>query len=176
MFHQKHIKYFLAAGMITMFQLQAQAQYISDFDTLKGRDDKEIVYKGTVTFEDIKAVDAFNLSDASATYKPNAEAIKNLSPELKEYELEVFLGTWCEDSHRMIPQLYRVLNDTGYPLEKLTLVSVDRDKKSKDNKTEIYSITLVPTIVVLQHGKEKGRITEVTDKSVEQDLWKIIHP
>lgn len=171
----KYLKHFLMAGIISTGAIHAQAQYQSDFKIVKGNNDTEIVYKGTLTFDDIKSVKDFNLENAANDYKANETAINQLSEPLKQYDLVVFLGTWCEDSHRTIPQLYKVLQLTKYPLSKLTLFGVDREKKTIHEEQEKHDVKLVPTIIVMQDGKEIGRITEVVDRSVEQDLWKIIH-
>ncbi|HEY0298061.1 MAG TPA: hypothetical protein VGB84_02480, partial [Arachidicoccus sp.] len=91
------------AGLLSFAGLQAEAQYQSNFQLAKGNNDSEIVYKGTLTFDDIKSVADFDLEKASTNYKTNEGAIKNLSEHLKDYDLIVFLGTWCEDSHRTVP-------------------------------------------------------------------------
>jgi thiol-disulfide isomerase/thioredoxin len=172
----KYFKHFLVAGLFSMIQLHAHAQYHSDFKLVKGNNDSEVVYKGSLTFDDVKSVADFNLQKASEDYKTNEGAIKTLKEHLKDYDLVVFLGTWCEDSHRTIPQLYKVLQETAYPFEKLTLYGVDRQKKTVNDIQDKFNVKLVPSIIVLQQGKEIGRITEVVDRSVEQDLEKIIHP
>jgi len=162
------------AGIISLTAFNADAQYQSDFKIVKGNNDTEIVYKGTLTFDDIKSVADFNLVNAANDYKVNEAAVNSLMEPLKSYDLVVFLGTWCEDSHRTIPQLYKVLELTKYPLSKLTLFGVDREKKTIHDEEAKYDVKLVPSIIVMQDGKEIGRITEVVDKSVEQDLLKII--
>ena len=113
--------------------------------------------------------------EQSENYKPDESKIESLSEELNKYQLIVFLGTWCEDSHRLIPQLYRVLTDTGYPLEQMEIFALDRDKKGKNGVEKQYNITNVPTIILLQDGREKGRITETVKQNVESDLWEIIN-
>jgi thiol-disulfide isomerase/thioredoxin len=147
----------------------------SDFEILKGKNDSDIVYRGALTFEDIIHVPAFHFEEAAAEYKPKARAIKALSETLGNYELLVFLGTWCPDSHHMIPELFKVLKSISYPVEKVLLHGLDREKLDKKSMPANYNITFVPTIIVLKDGKEIGRITEVPDKSVEQDLVKIIN-
>lgn len=165
---------FLVTNMCSVKSAVAQTSPQSDFEIVQGRNDSDIVYRGTVTFEDIQRVPAFHFSKAQDKYKPNSKAIGILSNELAGYKLVVFLGTWCEDSHRMIPQLYKVLEMVHYPETNLILEALDRDKHGKDDMASRYNITLVPTIVVLKDDKEIGRITEIPDKSVEQDLAKMM--
>jgi len=163
----------LMINIVSLNQTSAQKQPQSDFEVLKGKNDSDVVYRGTVTFEDIRRVPAFRFEEAVKDYSPKEKAMQALDG-LKDYQLVVFLGTWCEDSHRMIPQLYKVLQAAHYPMESLSLNALDRDKQGKDDIASRYKITLVPTVVVLKDGKEMGRITEIPDKTVEQDLLKII--
>ncbi|KAA5533360.1 hypothetical protein F0919_12510 [Taibaiella lutea] len=165
---------FLIINILSFSQTMAQTQVQSNFEILKGKNDSDIVYRGPLTFDDISRVPAFHLEAAAENYNPKTKAIKALSNELADYKLVVFLGTWCEDSHRMIPELYKVLKLVNYPMESLSLIALDREKLDKNDITPPYEITRVPTIIVLKDNKETGRITEVPDKSVEQDLLKIL--
>lgn len=153
----------------------AKAQYRSEFEELKGKEDNEVIYQGLLTFDDLQNIPAFNFDKASESYTPKPDAINGLTASLKNYDILVFLGTWCEDSQRMLPHLSRVLEDAEYPLEQLTLQAVDHQKIAKNNAEKPYDIKLVPTVILLQNGKEVGRITEIPDKSIEEDLWTIIN-
>lgn len=154
--------------------MSMHAQNRSDFDTIPSEDKAEVIYKGQCTFEDIGKVTAFHLAENAAAYKPSAKAMEVLKTGLKNYQLTIFLGTWCEDSHYLVPQLYKVLEESGYPVDALTVYAVDRAKKAKNKEEETFSITNVPTIIVSHDGKETGRITETVKKSIEQDLSDII--
>jgi thiol-disulfide isomerase/thioredoxin len=160
-------------GALIFGSIMLHAQYQSDFEEVKSTNDAEVIYKGSCTFDDIEKVPAFKLTEQSENYNPDESKIESLSEELNKYQIIVFLGTWCEDSHRLIPQLYRILTDTGYPLEQLQIFALDRDKKGRNGEEKQYNITNVPTVIVLQDGKEKGRITETVKKNVESDLLEI---
>ena len=54
------------------------------------------------------------------------------------------------------------------------MYGVDRTKTTKDGAHEQYNVSKVPTIIILDKGVEKGRITETTRKSVDADLVNII--
>jgi len=160
--------------LLASASLQAAAQQTRSFDMVQSHNKEEVIYRGQVSFNDLAGVKAFDLEHAAAQYRPAPEAIKALSEQLSACRLLVFLGTWCEDSHRMIPQLYRVLGDVHYPPEKITLYAVDREKKAGNGEEQVYHITNVPTVIVLRNGTEAGRITEIVDQSVEADLLKIL--
>lgn len=164
----------MAALLGSNAPLQAQDKEKPGFEIVKGDNAEEVIYKGTCTFNDLTRVDAFHLRERSGEYRPDSRQAQALAANLKHYQLVVFLGTWCEDSHRMIPQLYRVLNDVSYPMDQLKIYALDRAKTGRNGEEKKYNITNVPTIIVLEHDKEKGRITETVQQSVEGDLVKII--
>lgn len=145
------------------------------FEKSIGNTRDEIIYKGTVTFADLEKETTFKwFTEGAATYKPDAESITYLKKELKNYDMVVLMGTWCEDSHNMIPKLFRVLRDTDYKFTKFTMYGLDRNKQGRNNEEEKYRVTSVPTVILFSGEEEIGRITELVEKSVEADLEVII--
>ncbi len=62
-------------------------------------------------------------------YALDQKAISELKKErLGSYDVIVFMGTWCEDSHRDFPRLTRILEEVGYPENKMTIIAVNRKK------------------------------------------------
>ena len=86
----------------------------------------------------------------------------------------VFMGTWCDDSHELIPKLEQLLQMTGFPAASVTMYATDHAKKTKGGEDKQYNITLVPTVIIIANGKEVGRITESVEKSIDADLAAII--
>ena len=151
------------------------AQYTSDFEAIEGAEGNESIYKGFCTFEDLNNIAAFHLDEAADKSQPSALAMEALRAKTHDYTIVVFLGTWCEDSHNLIPKLYRVLRESTMNFEEsLTIHALDRAKKGRDDVEQKYNITNVPTIIVLKDEQEIGRITETVQKTVEQDLLNII--
>jgi len=111
-------------------------------------------------------------------YIPDQNFIDSLNRSLSKYTLKVFMGTWCGDSKREVPRLYKVLEESNFPLNRLTAVALELRqpyyKRSPSGEEEGYSIHRVPTIIVLEEGKEVGRIVERPKESIEADLWHII--
>jgi thiol-disulfide isomerase/thioredoxin len=93
-------------------------------------------------------------------YKPNADAIEGLKKQKDSIELIAFMGTWCHDSHAIIPKFYSLLETAGFPQEKVSLIGVDRKKTTYSNLTTTLNIKNVPTIIVMKNGKEVGRVVE----------------
>jgi thiol-disulfide isomerase/thioredoxin len=90
----------------------------------------------------------------------NPETIAIFTNKKNNFELLVFGGTWCEDTHNLLPKLYRVAEESGYDKNKITVIAVDINKKAPSNLHTLYSITNVPTFIVLQNKKEIGRVVE----------------
>lgn len=93
-------------------------------------------------------------------YKPNASALEGLQKNKDSIQLLTFMGTWCEDSHSVIPKFYSLLDAAGFSQDRVTLIGVDRKKKTLSHLTEAMNITNVPTIIVMKNGKEIGRVIE----------------
>lgn len=95
--------------------------------------------------------------------------------KLNSYNITLFLGTWCEDSHREVPRLMKILEKLNYPENKLTIIAVNRKKESPNGEEGLYNIQRVPTIIVKKYGKEIGRIIESPKSGwLEKDLLEII--
>jgi hypothetical protein len=54
------------------------------------------------------------------------------------------------------------------------LYLLDKKKKSPLKREVDYKITAVPVFILLKDGKEKGRIVESTERSIEEDLLELI--
>jgi thiol-disulfide isomerase/thioredoxin len=141
------------------------------YEKIPDESNNGFLYKGVCTFEDIMTLPDF---DFNTVPELDTEALSGLRKTLGDFEIIVFIGTWCEDSQLLIPQLYHVLNATNYPISRIQMFGVDRGKQSLHGASEAYNILFVPTIILMKDGKEQGRITEQVQQSVELDLVNII--
>jgi len=93
-------------------------------------------------------------------YKPNADCVTNLTAVKDTIQLLVFVGTWCEDSQIVFPQLLKMLDQVGFDMKRLTVIGIDRKKTTLGSLTQALGVTKAPTIMVLKGGKEIGRVEE----------------
>ncbi|MGH1517160.1 TlpA family protein disulfide reductase [Chryseobacterium sp. JK1] len=109
-------------------------------------------------------------------YALDQKAVSELKKEkIGSYDVIVFMGTWCEDSHRDFPRLMKILEASNYPDSKLTIIAVNRKKESPSGEESLYNIQKVPTIILKRYGKEVGRIVEMpTSGYIERDLAEIL--
>jgi thiol-disulfide isomerase/thioredoxin len=161
--------------LIMLFMTITAAAQNKTYTVTNDPDGGSLIYNGRITFNDLDNEPTFTwLKKGRDEYKPDQKELNYLNTHLKDYSMVVFLGTWCDDSHELIPKLERLLQMTGYPANGLTMYATDRDKKTKGGEHKQYDITLVPTVILIAGGKEAGRITESVDKSLETDLAAII--
>ncbi|HMK25029.1 MAG TPA: thioredoxin family protein [Chitinophagaceae bacterium] len=93
-------------------------------------------------------------------YTPNAVALEGLRKNKDSIQLLTFMGTWCEDSHNVIPKFFALTDAAGFSPDRITLIGVDRQKTTLSHLAEALNVKNVPTIIVLKNGKEIGRVIE----------------
>jgi len=111
-------------------------------------------------------------------YNVDAETLSSFQEELKNYEVTIFLGTWCGDSKREVPRFYKILEAANFPKSQITTVAVDNSednyKKSPTGEEKGLNIHRVPTFIFFKDGKEVNRIVEYPVVSLEEDIATIV--
>jgi hypothetical protein len=107
-------------------------------------------------------------------YELDTLTLALLADSLVDVDVKIFLGTWCHDSRREVPRVYKILDYLGYPAEQVTLIALGRDKHGPAREEEGFDIELVPTIIFYRGGVEIGRIIESPTDTLEEDLLDIL--
>ncbi|WP_438425391.1 hypothetical protein [Aquimarina macrocephali] len=111
-------------------------------------------------------------------YIPKQSSIDSLKTQLSSYTITLFMGTWCGDSKREVPRMYKILEESNFPLDRLTVVAVDRSreayKQSPGGEHEGLNIHRVPTLIFYKDGKEVNRIVESPINTIEEDILAIL--
>ena len=111
-------------------------------------------------------------------YTPDAKTVKNLKETISDYQIKVFMGTWCGDSKREIPRLIKLFGALNMPKENVQMIAVRGDgefyKQGPNGETLGRNIHRVPTIIISKNGQEVNRIVEDPVVSLEADLLTII--
>ncbi len=147
----------------------------NQFVTLVERpNEKSLV--GIISREALTSDTSFHwYANALKGYTPNAEAVAGLKKNADSIQLLTFMGTWCEDSHFIIPKFFALLDSAGFFDNKVTLIGVNRQKTTLSHLAEALGITNVPTIIVLKKGKEMGRVVEYGKTGMfDKDLGEIL--
>jgi len=105
----------------------------------------------------------------------DASAVAAFQKNGSKITLLVFCGTWCEDSHNLLPKFYRLIDKAGFPESKISLVAVDRSKTAVQELHVKYHLKTVPSFIVLVNGKEVGRVEEYGKTGyMEKELGEIV--
>jgi thiol-disulfide isomerase/thioredoxin len=121
----------------------------------------EKTYKGIISRDLLEKDTSFKwYAENKKGYTPNTDALEGLKKNKDSIHLVAFMGTWCSDSHVIIPKFYSLLDAAGFPQEKVTLIGVDRKKTTYSDITGALNVKNVPTIIIMKNGKEMGRVVE----------------
>lgn len=105
------------------------------------------------------------------TYKPFPAVLQQLT-NYPKCSIMVVLGTWCSDSHELVPQLFKVADMAGW--ENIELIGVDRKKQCSTVDIKALAIEYVPVILVFNNKKLVGKIVETIQKTMEEDLLELL--
>lgn len=135
---------------------------------------------GTITIEDLKLEPYQNWFQTNFDgYAVDKESVKTFADNLADYQLLLFMGTWCGDSKREVPRIIKILEEANFPLNQLKIVAVDRRKefykKSPGGEEWGLNIKRVPTLLFLKNGKEVNRLVESPINSLEEDFSSILN-
>lgn len=167
-------KFFILSVLSVFSTLAAFSQ--NQFEVSADPKTGEKVMKGIISRAVIEKEPSFTwYADAQKIYAPNEMAVAALKKNVDSIQLLVFMGTWCEDSHFVVLRFFSLLDKAGFPSDRVTLIGVDRDKKTLSHLSEAMNITNVPTIIVLKKGKELGRVIEYgPDGLFDKELGQIL--
>lgn len=146
------------------------------FEIVKDRTGKNLL-KGFVT-DSILSVDSISYNwygEQKRLYVPQDEVIQSVEAAKDKVRFLVFFGTWCTDSHYVIPRFYKIIEQAGVDKKHITLFALDRTKKDDAHFASTMNVSHVPTIIVLTEGKEQGRVVEYgTTGKFDEELALIV--
>ena len=148
----------------------------SGFATLKDSATGQIILQGIISEEILRNEASFKWMNVSMSNgQPDSLTLTLAGKHKDSLHLLIFLGTWCEDSQQILPKLFALLRKANIPKEKVSLLGVNRQKKTLGYLSESFQISRVPTIIILKNGIEKGRIVEYGKYgNIEKDLRDIL--
>lgn len=108
-------------------------------------------------------------------YKPDSLAIESLKEVKDSIHIVTVFGTWCKDSKKYVPELFKILEEVGNNLFTTEFIGVDAHKKDPTNSYKIFDIEQNPTFIIFKNRQEVGRILEKPMSTFEKDLVGIIN-
>jgi thiol-disulfide isomerase/thioredoxin len=139
-------------------------------------DSETKVLKGILSRAIIENDTAFGWFKENMQYgRVDAYALQQFKEKKSAFSLLIFCGTWCHDSQNILPKIYRLLDQSGFSSNKVSLVGMDRAKTAPGHLEVKWKIESVPTFIVLKNGKEVGRVVEYGKTgNVEKELGDIV--
>ncbi|HLG41367.1 MAG TPA: thioredoxin family protein [Chitinophagaceae bacterium] len=167
-------RYLITAIVALLLSTVVSAQ--NQFEVLVERPGEK-TFKGIISRDALTSDTSFKwYKEGLAGYSPDGGAMSALKKYRDSLQFIVFMGTWCEDSHFVIPKFYYLLDASGFPQDRVSLIGVDRSKKTLSHLTEAMEIINVPTIIVMKNGKEMGRVVEYGRSGLfDKDLGEIMN-
>lgn len=104
----------------------------------------------------------------------DSNLVDSIKPLLAGTQIQVYMGSWCEDSQREIPALFKILELVEDSMITMDLIALDHDKQTPDSLQVAHGIEYVPTIIFQRDGVEMNRIVEYPQQSLEQDILTIL--
>lgn len=134
------------------------------------------ILKGFMTKGELSTDTAFKwYGENQKGYLPYESALSALKANKDSLNFLVFGGTWCHDTQFILPKFFSLTDAAGFSQDRVTLLGVDRSKKTIQHLSEAFGIVNVPTIIVLKNGKEVGRVVEYGKYGmVDKELGEII--
>ena len=150
--------------MATLLLAQSPVSYTND------RDESHLC--GPVKIADLENHGPW-YAESLENWKPSVVSTK-WAKELKNTEVEIYLGTWCGDSKNWVPKFVDLWNELGLLQDQLQFICLyDTEEKYKQgpNGEEVgLNIHRVPTFIFKEGGEEYARIVEFPVTTLEQDL------
>lgn len=102
---------------------------------------------------------------------------RSIAANLQDVKVKIFLGTWCGDSKKWVPQFVRIWDELKLKDDQLEYICVhnegDQYKKGRYGEQKDLNIHRVPTFIFYENDEEIGRIVERPLNSLLMDITQI---
>ena len=134
------------------------------------------IIKGFFTKQELTGDSAFAwFAQTQKGFIPKPAAVAAFKAMKDSINIIVFGGTWCGDTKQLLPHFFSLTEAAGFPAERITMLGVDRSKKTVQHLTEAFGIINVPTFIIMKNGKEIGRVVEYGKYgAVDRELGEIV--
>jgi thiol-disulfide isomerase/thioredoxin len=145
------------------------------FEVVSDAEEKKFL-KGFITKDQITNDPDFAWYQQNLKYaKANAQYAAIIKEKAYDFQVILFLGTWCHDSQQILPKYFSLLEASEFPDHHMTLIACDRQKTTLANLQRPFKVANVPTLIVMKDGKEVGRIVEFGESGmVDKDLADLV--
>jgi thiol-disulfide isomerase/thioredoxin len=103
-------------------------------------------------------------------YQVDQTGLAELKEKLNSYSLVVFVGSWCEDSHREFPRLIKILDALKYNTGKMQIIAVNRKKNRRRRRRTCIILAAFQLLL----SKNTAKKSVESQKCRKQAIWKEI--
>jgi thiol-disulfide isomerase/thioredoxin len=108
-------------------------------------------------------------------YQLDSTTLNKIKKAYSGENVLIYFGSWCSDSRREVPRFLKMIDYLNIDYKKVDITGLDSNKSAPNYKKNIWDIQYVPTFIFLQKNKKEiGRIIEIPNESLEQDLLNIL--
>src|SRR3954463_4421774 len=135
---------FTLVSLISCFYNRANAQSNLNYQVVADSETK--VLKGYINRSILESDTTFKWFAENMKYgTADPAAVQAFGTNASHFSIVIFGGTWCHDTQNLLPVFYRLVDKSGYPENKITLIGVDRSKTAPNDLHKVYQVTNVPT-------------------------------
>lgn len=152
------MKYLLSFLMFTFITTPSFSQ---SFETTTDRTGKKML-KGFIS-DSVLLADTTSFkwfAENKDIYTPTESIVKVFYNQKDSVSYLLFGGTWCSDTHYVIPRFYKIIEQAKIDKSRISFFALDRTKNDAAHFASNFKILHVPTIIILKNGKEIGRVVE----------------
>lgn len=165
---------FLVITAVNCGSSKSQKEAVSQEATPPAEDQNDVLV-GIIEKKDLQqAPHAAWFEPMYKSYKPKEAALQTIKENINDYEIKMFMGTWCADSQLEVPKFYKLLDLSNFDTANLEVRAVREDKTLPNDGQKEYDVIYVPTIIFFKDGKEVGRFVEYAQEELEEDIAKIV--
>lgn len=143
-------------------------------ENLSEDDEGNPILIGEVSLDQVKQFTTLWFEEEYDRYRPNQSEINEIAELIKGKNLVLFMGTWCEDSQREVPAIFKVLDAANFDTSSVKIIAINEPKSEPKKWIEQYTITYVPALIFLENEKEMNRIIEFPIATLEKDMLSIL--
>lgn len=97
---------------------------------------------------------------------------------LKDFEVTIYLGTWCGDSKYWVPRFIKLWEEAGLSTDQLRFIGLygrhnNKYKQGPNGEEKGLGVHRVPTFIFKKEGKETARIVESPVSDLITDVAQI---
>ncbi|RYY62402.1 MAG: thioredoxin [Chitinophagaceae bacterium] len=168
------MKFLVGLSLFLLMAVTASAQ--TQYEIIQDKDSGKKILKGIISRDLLEKDASYDwYAENKDGYKPYPAALDALKKNVDSVQMIIFMGTWCGDSHFIIPKFFMLADAAGFSEKNISLIGVDREKKTLGNLTTTLNVLNVPTMIVLKNGKEIGRVVEYGKSGqFDKDLAEIL--